>query len=411
MLWRNQRYVRFRVARLASNLGSQISLIAYPLLVLSLGGTLLQAGVLATCRLAVGTACMLPCGHLADRYSPRQLMIGMDVLRLTVVATIPLAAIAGALAYPQLVIVAVLEGAASAAFGPAATVSLRELVPATQLTKALSQAQASAAVVALLGPATGGLLYGIDRMLPFTVDAVSYALSTALLLSVSLRSKPLPRHADGGIMAGLRWLCGQRQVIRVALFCAVINLIGAALITAVTLNLREQGTPARTIGLVLTCGGIGAVVGSLGASRLVRLGSVRVFLASGAFWTAGLVLLAVVFSPLAAGVVLSLLFSFSPAGGLLMAKITRDNAPPELLGRASTAEQLISTGMAAAGPALAGFLLTALGAGALWLLLAGISAAAASLTILPLYLGRRPGTALPAAGGDDLLATQGGQRP
>jgi MFS family permease len=409
-LWRNGDYLRYRVARLASNLGSQISGIAYPLLVLGLGGTIIQAGTVATCRLVVGTACKLPGGHLADGHSPRTLMIWMDIVRLAGVATIPLAAVAGVMSYPQLVAVAVLEGAASAVFGPAAIVSLRALVPPPQLTMALGQTQFGAAVVALLGPAAGGLLYGIDRMLPFTVDAASYLLSAALLLSVRLRRGAAPRRSDGqGITAGLRWLCRRSPVIRVVLFCGISNLVATTLTTAVILNLREHGTPAGTVGLVMTCGGCGALAGSLVASRLVRLGPARVFLASGLLWATGLVVFAAAFSTWVAGAVLALLFSLSPTAGILLAKVTRDEAPPELLGRASTAEQLITTGLTAAGPVLAGFLLAALGTPALWLLLAGLSAAAAAITIAPLYLGRRRAGAGPAGNApvDRIAATTG----
>lgn len=388
-LWHNGDYMRYRVARLASNLGSQISGIAYPLLVLGLGGTIVQAGALATCRLVIGTACKLPGGHLADGHAPRALMIWMDVLRLAGVATIPLAAIAGVLSYPQLIVVAVLEGAATAVFGPAATVSLRVLVPSAQLTTALGQAQLSGGLVTLLGPAVGGLLYGVDRLLPFTVDAASYIVSAALLLSVRLRWEPASRHSSSrGVTAGLRWLFRSSSVIRVVLYCGVSNLVSVTLTTAIVLDLREHGTPAGTIGLVMTCGGCGVVAGSLAASRLVRLGPARVFLTSGLVWVAGLVVLSAVFSPWVVGAVLAVLCTLLPAGGVLLVKVTRDEAPPELLGRASTAEQLISTGLMAAGPVLAGFLLSVLGIPALCLLLAGICVAAVGITIAPLYLSR-----------------------
>lgn len=405
VLWRNGDYLRYRTARLASSIGSQVSSIAYPLLVLGLGGSLVQAGALATCRLVVGTACKLPGGHIADRHSPRRLMIGMDLLRLAGVATIPLAAIWGVLSYPQLVVIAVLEGAATAVFGPAATVALRELVSSGQLTKALGQAQASMAVVGLLGPAAGGLLYGMGRMLPFTVDAGSYLLSAGLLLTVRPRQRPAARRAAGGITAGLRWLCGRGPVIRVVLFCAVSNLVAATVTTSIILTLREHGTPAGAIGVIMTCCGCGAVAGSLASSRLVRLGPARIYLASGLVWAAGLVVLASAFSPWVAGAVLALMFSLSPAGGVLLAKITRDEAPADLLGRASTAEQLITTGLAAVGPALAGLLLSTLGARPLWLLLAGACVAATGLAIAPLYLaGRRAGTGPAGSGPADAVS-------
>src|SRR5437868_3995572 len=99
-LWRNRDYRRFRTALLVSELGSKLTYVAYPLMVLHLTGNLAETGLVATCGLIAATASLLPGGHLADRVGRRSLMVAMDLVRLVVVGTVPLSYVLGHLYYP-----------------------------------------------------------------------------------------------------------------------------------------------------------------------------------------------------------------------------------------------------------------------------------------------------------------------
>ena len=148
----NADFRRYWLGQLASDLGSQLSLVAYPLLVLATGGTPAQAGGIATASAVVRVACRLPSGVLADRVDRRRLMIGADLVRAIALGTIPLAAFLGGPSYALLLVVAVVEGAASSVFWPAAMVAVRLLVPPEQLADALARSKARGAAVALSGP-------------------------------------------------------------------------------------------------------------------------------------------------------------------------------------------------------------------------------------------------------------------
>jgi predicted MFS family arabinose efflux permease len=395
-LWHNRDYMFYRTSRVTSVFGSRVSGIAYPLLVLSLGGSLVQAGALGSCQLITSTLVKFPGGHLADRYNRRTLMIVMDLARMVAVGTVPLAALLHGLSYPQLLAVAVIEGAGSAMFGPAATVYLREIVPKEHLTKALSQTQATSGAMSLIGPALGGLLYGVDRLLPFTVDFSSYLLSAALLVGVSAnKPRPSSQGTDRRATAGVRWLWRQPQLMRVVFFASVINLVSSALTVAVILSLRQHGTSTSAIGVVMACVGIGGISGSLLAQRLIPLGPARLYTAVGIVWAAGIASFAVVFSPFAIGPVLAVMFALSPAAGIMLSRITLDEAPPDLLGRVSTAEQMVSISLATVGPLLAGALLEGVGRSAMWLVLAAVCLLGTVITIVPLIRVARSASAQP----------------
>src|SRR5580658_7503886 len=113
-LWHNREYLRYRAGRVVSVLGSQLSGLALPLLVLALGGSPLQLGLLASCALIVKLGSQLPAGYLADRYGRRGLMINADLVRAVAYGSIPLAAALGRPAYPQLLVIAVIDGAGAA---------------------------------------------------------------------------------------------------------------------------------------------------------------------------------------------------------------------------------------------------------------------------------------------------------
>lgn len=382
----NRDYILYRVARVASILGSQISGIAYPLLVLRLGGSAAEAGAVFTCGMAVRLICQMPGGHIADRVDRRLLMIVADLVRLLAASAIPLVSALdhGHVAYAQLLATAVVEGAATSVFGPSATAYIRDLVPAEDLPRALGQTQGFSAATNMIGPALGGLLFGLSVMLPFVVDAVSYAVSAVLLLVVRTAATPPPAGADRRFTAGLRWLRGQPEMVRLLAFAGFLNLASAAIPVTVIVSQHGRGASSDTIGAILTCIGIGSIAGSMLARHVMaRLNQTRLSLALGLAWTAGLASFALESSPWALGPVLALMCVLSPASGILLGTMTLKSAPPDLLGRISTAQMMVSLSLAALGPVLAGVLLQGLGVSTTWLILAGSCLVATVIGIAP----------------------------
>ncbi|HEX3790799.1 MAG TPA: MFS transporter [Pseudonocardiaceae bacterium] len=382
----NRDYVRLWGAAAVSELGSQLTLIAFPLLVLGLGGNAAQAGLVASCSLLTRLVLRLPGGHLADRLDRRRLMLTTDLVRLVAVGSIPLAAMLHGPAYPQLLAVAAIEGAATALFGPGASIALRDVVARERLTEAFAMSQARVAAIDMAGPALGGLLFGIDRVLPFTVDAASYGMSAVLLLGIRARQQQRSggRRPDGGVTAGFQWLRRQSSVLRVLTFCCVVNLVAAAADVLVVVSMRIHGASGATIGVVMACAGAGAVVGSLLAMRVIRLlPSARLFVAVGAVWAVGCAVFATTRSPWVIAPLLLVMMLLAPATGIRLGEITLGQAPAGILGRVSTAQSMTSTGLASAGPLLAGVGLQAIGGPLSWAILAAFCVAAAVFVAAP----------------------------
>ncbi len=397
-LWRNGEYVRYRAGRVVSILGSQISGLALPLLVLSLGGSVIEVGLLTSCALVTRLACQLPAGYLADRFSRRELMIITDLVRVIAYGSIPLAAALGRPVYAQLLVIGIVDGAGGAVFSAAATAALRDLVPPAQIARAVGQSQVTTSTLALIGPVLGGLCFAIWRMLPFVLDAGSYLLSAALIATLASRPPAISRAGDDSgrssprLDAGLLWIWRKPLVMRMVGFAAALNLAAAAVQLIAVIGLHERGTRPAVIGIVLACSGAGLLVGAALGWRIVAwLGHVRLYLACGTVWTFGLLVCAIAPTAQVLGPVLALLFFLCPATGLAMAEVTLRQAPADLLGRVTAATQLLTGGLAVLGPVVASVAVRAAGISPAWAALAALCLIATVITMAP--LARRTGSA------------------
>ncbi|MER5652395.1 MFS transporter [Streptomyces sp. NPDC002131] len=383
----NPDFRRFWLSSTLSTLGSQLSLLAFPLLVLSIGGSAAQAGTVATCSLVTRTLLRLPAGHLADRFDRRMIMVGTDLVRLVALASIPLVSALGDLGQAHLLGVAVVEGAATALFAPAATIAVRDVVPEKDLTDALSRSQAAMASSSLIGPFLGGWLFTLDPILPFAADALSYGVSAVLLLRIA--SRPARQVAgaerDNRLTAGLRWLTHQRALLAALLFAAGINVVSAAAQTTMVVSLRQSGAGGTAIGAVMGCAGVGAMLGAASAPWLIkRIPAARLFLLIGAVWAVGLAVFSGTTQPWTIGPVLVVVVFFSPPAGIVVGRAMLVLAPRDLLGRVSTATGLLMAGLASLGPLLAGSFVDSLGSSHTWLALAGTAAVVTVLSSVPL---------------------------
>nr|BFE80738.1 hypothetical protein GCM10020093_033390 [Planobispora longispora] len=247
-------------------------------------------------------------------------------------------------------VVALVEGVATAVFGSASMVFVRVIVPPAQFALAMSQSQRIFGIAALVGPMLGGALYAVDPLLPFVVDTASYAVSGALLLAVSARpgrrEEGGPAGEDRRVTAGLRWLAAHRGILGLTGFCAVLNLAGAASGLAAVLVMSGQGVPSGVIGVVMACGGCGVVAGSMVVTRVVGLGPARLYPAAGLLWAGSFAILSVSQSPWAVGAVLTFLAALGPSTSVMLFQLVAERAPQGLYGRVIAAQGLISTSLA-----------------------------------------------------------------
>lgn len=283
-VWRHRDFRLIWGGQTLSDLGSGITTLTYPLLMLALTHSPAQAGALsAVCTLPY-LLLGLPAGALADRWNRKRVMIVCDLCRAVNILSIPLTLWLAHVTPIQLYVTGFLGGVFFVFFSAADAGALPNVVEKDQLTSAVAAQQATSSATAVVAPPLGGSLFQISRGLPFLIDAISYLASAIMLSAVHLefqqsRAKKTPTKLRSDIAVGVRWLWTQPVIRTVAIAAAGLQLAMASAELVVIITAQREHASAALVGAMLSTVGIGGVVGSVLASRLTaRFGFGRILL-------------------------------------------------------------------------------------------------------------------------------------
>jgi MFS family permease len=281
-LGRNRDFLLLTAGQLLSTGGTQLTTIAYPLLVLVVTHSPAKAGFVGFARLVPFAALGLLAGVAADRWNRRRIMIVADVARAVALAGLGAAILAGEVAFWQVALVAFVEGTGATFFGAAEAGALRAVVPRTQLPAAVGVREARASAVRLAGPPLGGALFALHRAVPFLADAGSYAFSILSLLAIGTPFQE-PREVDTArlrsqIAEGFRFLWNQPFLRTCAFLYGLGNFTIPGVLLVVVVVGEADGLTGGEIGLLVAAFGVCTLVGSLVSPLFRRIFSVRTIL-------------------------------------------------------------------------------------------------------------------------------------
>jgi MFS family permease len=280
---RNADFVRLWVAQTISQFGTQVSLLAIPLVAVSLlEASPFEVALLGTVEFVPFILFSLPAGAWVDRLRRRPILIAGDLGRAAALASVPIAHLLGVLTMAQLYVVGFVAGTLTVLFDVAYQSYLPSIVEREQLVDGNGKLEASRTIAQSAGPALGGGLIGlVTAPLAILVDGVSFVLS-ALFVFLIRRPEPTPdRHADehgrprGSLRQevgeGLRYVLGNRYLRGIAASTATSNLFNnLATATFIVFAVRELSLSPAEIGVIFGVGNLGAVGGALVADRLAR---------------------------------------------------------------------------------------------------------------------------------------------
>src|SRR5260370_2370139 len=138
-LWHHRGLVLVWTGDIDSKIGSQVSLIAFPWLILAVTGSPAQAGLIAAMRTLAYILFGLPAGALIDRWKRKRVMILCDTGRALALGSIPIAFAFGLLTAVQLYLVSFIEGTLFIFFGLAEAAALPRVGSQEQLAGATAQ--------------------------------------------------------------------------------------------------------------------------------------------------------------------------------------------------------------------------------------------------------------------------------
>lgn len=373
-------------------LGSRVTTIAYPMLVLYLTQSAVYAGFAVFAATAPSLLFYMPAGALVDRWDPRRTMLCNEFLRGVVLAAI----VAIVLFHKKYVGLIICLAVVEEIFEIFATLAERRcisiLVDPDLASTASARVEARSHVVVLIGRPLGALLFEIDHFIPFLADFVSFIFSCATLMGI--RGK-MPTRTSQEPHALLRveikegWRYMKRDdFLRVSIILnSGMTLISQALILVFIAETGSQHLSPLAIGVVLACSGFGGVFGAIFGEKIDRIVDSRLRAIQGrsriklqlCVWSAGLLVLAVTQSIAPWRVpcmsIAMAVFGFSGAmGNIEIETYMTKNVPPEMIARLASILRLTSFLMFAAGPAIGGTLAGFFGTGVtMWCLFAMVT--------------------------------------
>jgi DHA3 family tetracycline resistance protein-like MFS transporter len=315
-------------------------------------------------------SCLLAGGIAADRMDRRRVMIGADLARLVAVSAMGVLAVAGVIRIWELVALSLAYGCAEAFFGPSFGALVPQLVEPDDLVQANAlQETLRPITLRLIGPAIGGVLvaaFGAGTSL-----IVSGATFIASIGCVALIARRPPAIASRGASARVQmsegltfvrahgWLWG-------TLIAAAVSILVFWGPNEVLLPFRirhELGHSAGDFGIVLAASGFGGVVGALTMSNrgLPKRQVLVLYLAwgFGLLPVAGYALVSATWALAALGIV----FGFGMSvGAVIWSTLMQTRVPPEMLGRVTSLDWMVSLALTPLSFAATGPLAAAVGA-------------------------------------------------
>jgi MFS family permease len=283
-LTRQPAFVRLWAGQTISQFGTQVSLLALPLLaIVVLQAEPYQVGLLTAVEFLPFLLIGLPAGVWVDRLRRRPILIAADLARAAALVSIPVAHVLGVLSLPQLFLVAFGMGVLTVFFDVAYHAYLPGIIDRDQLIEGNSKLEMSASGAAIAGPGlAGALVQLVTAPVAIAVDAVSYVASALFVLwirapepattAAAAEARPSMR---AEVAEGLRFVLRNPYIRSVLVSATIMNLfssMGGAVLLIYAV--RELRLDPGTLGVILALGNVGVLAGAVFASRFrSRLGA------------------------------------------------------------------------------------------------------------------------------------------
>jgi MFS family permease len=412
-LWRHGDFMKLWLGQTVSELGSVVTRTAVPLVALLVlgAGPYEMALIVVSASLAVLLVGFFA-GAWVDRLRRRPLLILADILRAALLFSIPVAYFAGVLRMEQLYVVVFLEGCLGSFFDAAYPAYVPSLIGVDRVVEGNSKLATSSSLAEIGGPGlAGGLVQLVGAPFAMLVDAISFVVSAISLLLIRAPEPARPPRTDvtpigREILEGLGVLLRHAVLLPLTLRSVIAHVAGSFYgVLYVIFLVEDLHLDPLALGVVISAGGAGSLVGSFFASRAIRrfgIGPALIWCAAGASAVG-------VLTPLAGGpVVLAFLMVFLPQligdglqtiEGVAELSLIQGVVPDRLLGRVSASLEVFSHGIAyPLGALLAATLAGSIGVrGGIAIGWAGMAASILLLVLSPLPRVRQASDAVAVA--------------
>ena len=299
--WEPLRLPLFRMfwfASLASNLGTWIHEVGAGWLMTNLAATPEMVAAVRTSMSLPIVVLAIPAGVLADRFDKRKLLMMTQGVLFAVTALLSLLTFNDVITAWGLLALTFVMGLAMVVNVPTWQSAIPELVPRSQIPKAVGLGSVSFNIGRTLGPAVGGVLMAtVGIWSTFALNAISFACVIGVL-TVWKRETTENSHGRSfasSMRQGVRYVLLKPAMRHVMIGVGLFVVPGSSLWALVPLYAKtELGWDAEGFGIIVACVGFGAVAGATVLPWLRRrFGSDRLVAASMSVYALGLFIMSV----------------------------------------------------------------------------------------------------------------------
>lgn len=267
-------FKRLAWSNLLAQAAEQLSLAAVPIVaVLLLKAGPGEIGFLASIQSLPFLLLAMPLGLLADRMSRKRLMVLAEALRALALLFLLLVLLSGQVSIAALAVVGFMAAVGTVAFSVAAPSLVPALVDASDLARANGRLELARSTAFAAGPAlAGALIAWTGASAAFVLSGMLSVLAVLCLRGIRepVRAAVAPRHPLLELQDGAKWVW-RSDLLRPIMFTSIAWNIAWFMLQAayVPYAMNDLGLNASGVGITLATYGVGMILGSLLAPRVV----------------------------------------------------------------------------------------------------------------------------------------------
>ena len=269
---------RMWASSIISNLADGVMLAAVPLLAISLTDSPVLISLIGAMVMLPWLLFAIPIGVMVDRVDRRFILAGANASRSAVVGILALLIATDHVTIFWLLAAAFIIGVCEVAADTTAQSLIPQILDEKDFEKGNSRLQISETVIqGFIGAPISGFIYAAAIYLPFFINSLGFAISALFALSIPVKylqdlrvddADKTPKHFVEDMKFGIAYLFNQKVLRRLVVTTTTIGLcysMGSA--TMVLFIIKELGLAEKYFGIIMAIQGVGAIAGSLVASR------------------------------------------------------------------------------------------------------------------------------------------------
>jgi hypothetical protein len=183
---RHRPFALFWSARVMSSVAFQMMSVAIGWQIYSITHSAFALGLVGLSQFLPMFVLTLVVGHVADRYDRRTIAFVCQAIQGVAALTLCIATWRGITSQGLIYLIAAIAGSARAFESPSMAALLPNLIPRAQLQYATAWSTSANQTAQILGPAMGGLLYGLGALMVYGTVAVAFIGAAVVLSSIKI---------------------------------------------------------------------------------------------------------------------------------------------------------------------------------------------------------------------------------